>query len=101
MTGSASTPLGTEKLDTQRPGFMPASAANGCVILLPDRNPIVLSPVSNQELLVGNKPVASGFETISGVTKGKAMFTLEIAGRPIAVTNADEEQARELFMSED
>jgi hypothetical protein len=29
------------------------------------------------------------------------MFTLEIAGKPIAVTNADEEQARELFMSED
>lgn len=29
------------------------------------------------------------------------MFTLEIAGKPIAVTNADEEQAQELFMSED
>ncbi|WP_162559420.1 hypothetical protein [Microvirga sp. 17 mud 1-3] len=29
------------------------------------------------------------------------MFTLEIAGKAIAITNADEEQARELFMSED
>ena len=29
------------------------------------------------------------------------MFTLEVAGKAIAVTNADEEQARELFMSED
>ncbi|HZH50703.1 MAG TPA: hypothetical protein VEZ16_02360 [Microvirga sp.] len=28
------------------------------------------------------------------------MFTLEIAGRAIAVTNADESQARELFLSE-
>jgi hypothetical protein len=29
------------------------------------------------------------------------MFTLEIAGKAIAITNAEEEQARELFMSED
>ncbi|MBM6592913.1 hypothetical protein [Microvirga pudoricolor] len=29
------------------------------------------------------------------------MFTLEVAGKAIAVTNADEEQARDLFMSED
>jgi hypothetical protein len=29
------------------------------------------------------------------------MFTLEIAGTPIAVTNADEEQAREVFEDED
>ncbi|MET0429776.1 MAG: hypothetical protein ABW026_14935 [Microvirga sp.] len=29
------------------------------------------------------------------------MFTLEVGGKAIAVTNADEEQARELFMSED
>ncbi|QFU15748.1 hypothetical protein [Microvirga thermotolerans] len=29
------------------------------------------------------------------------MFTLEIAGKAVAITNADEEQARELFMSED
>jgi len=29
------------------------------------------------------------------------MYTLEVAGKAIAVTNADEEQARELFMSED
>jgi hypothetical protein len=28
------------------------------------------------------------------------MFTLEIAGTAVAVTNADEEQARELFLSE-
>lgn len=28
------------------------------------------------------------------------MFTLEIAGKAIAVTNADESQARELFLSE-
>ena len=28
------------------------------------------------------------------------MFTLEIAGKAVAVTNADEEQARELFLSE-
>ena len=29
------------------------------------------------------------------------MYTLEVGGKAIAVTNADEEQARELFMSED
>ncbi len=29
------------------------------------------------------------------------MFTVEIAGRPIAVTNADESQARELIESEE
>jgi hypothetical protein len=29
------------------------------------------------------------------------MYTLEIAGKAIAVTNAEEEQARDLFMSED
>jgi len=51
--------------------------------------------------LVGNKPVGIGFETISSVTKDIAMFTLEVAGKAIAVTNADEDQARELFMSED
>jgi hypothetical protein len=28
------------------------------------------------------------------------MFTLEIAGQAVAVTNADEDQARELFLSE-
>jgi hypothetical protein len=28
------------------------------------------------------------------------MFTLEIAGKAVAVTNADEDQARELFLSE-
>jgi hypothetical protein len=28
------------------------------------------------------------------------MFTLEIAGKAVAVTNADENQARELFLSE-
>lgn len=28
------------------------------------------------------------------------MFTLEISGKAIAVTNADEDQAQELFMSE-
>lgn len=28
------------------------------------------------------------------------MFTLEIAGTAVAVTNADEDQARELFLSE-
>jgi len=29
------------------------------------------------------------------------MFILEIAGKAIAITNADEDQAREVFMSED
>jgi len=29
------------------------------------------------------------------------MFTLTISDKPIAMTNADEEEARELFMSED
>jgi hypothetical protein len=42
-----------------------------------------------------------GIVTFSSVMKEKAMFTLEVAGKAIAVTNADEEQARELFMSED
>jgi hypothetical protein len=28
------------------------------------------------------------------------MFTLEIAGTAVAVTNADEEQAKELFLSD-
>lgn len=29
------------------------------------------------------------------------MFTLEVSGKPIAVTNADEDQAQELFTSDD
>lgn len=29
------------------------------------------------------------------------MFTLEIAGKAVAITNANEDQARELFMSEE
>ena len=29
------------------------------------------------------------------------MFTLTISDKPIAITNADEEEARELFMSDD
>jgi hypothetical protein len=51
--------------------------------------------------MIGNKQSVLGIETISSVAKEKAMFTLEVAGKAIAVTNADEEQARELFMSED
>ena len=29
------------------------------------------------------------------------MYTLEIAGKAVAITNADEDQARELFMSDE
>ena len=39
--------------------------------------------------------------SVSDLTKGCPVFTLTISDKAVAVTNADEDEARELFMSED